>query len=399
MRPANIFVVYRKELTDALRDRRTLFTTFIFPLVIFPLMSVGLGEVMESSVRRIRTDTARIALAGEEHAPELAARLRSHQGFEVAPAPDDFKQQITDMKLRAVVEFPAGFEAALAAGQSVAPIAIHYYSAEPRSQAAVRRVEEVLREHRDHVVENRLRAAGIPPAILHPVGTREQNVASAEKVGGLKLAGILPYFIILLSLMGALNPAVDMTAGEKERGTLETILASAVRRSELVLGKFLLVLTASLVTAALALASFAVTMQFSRAYAQELTRGQATSIGFTAVAAVFLLVLPLAVLFAGVMLSLALSARSFKEAQGYTGPVILLAILPAAMAMMPGVELNAKLALVPVVNVSLLAKEIFAGNYPWSLIALVFGSTCALAAAALFVAVRQFHREEVLFRS
>jgi len=399
MRLGNIAIIYRKELIDAVRDRRTLFATLVFPVVLFPLMSVGLGEVMESSVKRIRTDTARIALLGEEHAPALAARLRDHEGFEMVAAAEDFKRQITDKKLRAVVEFPSGFDAALAAGESPAPVKVYFYSAEPRSQAALRRLEEALREHRDQVVEQRLSVAGIPPAILHPVESRDQNVASAEKVGGLKLAGLLPYFIILLTLVGALNPAIDMTAGEKERGTLETILASAVRRTELVAGKFLLVLTASLVTSALALASFAFTMQFSRAYAEEMTRGQATSISLVAVAAVFFLVLPLAVLFAGVMLSLALSARSFKEAQGYTGPVIFLAIIPAAMALMPGVELNLRLALVPVVNVSLLAKEIFAGSYPWNSIAVVFLSTCVYAAAALFVAVRQFHREEVLFRS
>jgi sodium transport system permease protein len=194
----------------------------------------------------------------------------------------------------------------------------------------------------------------------------------------MKLAGMLPYFIILLTLTGAINVATDLTAGEKERGTLETILATAVGRSELVLGKFLLVLLFSLVTSSLALASFSFTMQFARSYTQEMTRGHAYSISLTAVAAVFLLVLPLAVFFAGVMLSLALFARSFKEAQSYVGPVILMSILPAAMAMMPGVEFNAKLALLPVVNVSLMAREIFTGNFPGAWLRWSSGSTASM---------------------
>ncbi|HXE75779.1 MAG TPA: ABC transporter permease [Candidatus Xenobia bacterium] len=402
MKLAHAIIVFRKELTDALRDRRNVFAVLIFPVVVFPLLSVGFGEVAESSVKKLRTQKASLMLIGAEHAPGLAEKLRTHEGFEVIPYSPDYARQIGDKKLRVALEIPSDFERQVkgeAGGEALPSLRIYYYSAEPRSEAAARRLEEVLRDYRDMIVEQRVTARGLPAALLHPVEARAQNVASAEKVGGLKLAGMLPYFIILLTLTGAVNVATDLTAGEKERGTLETILSTAVGRSELVLGKFLLVLLSSLVTSALALASFSFTMQFAKSYTQEMTRGHAYSISLTAVAAVFLLVLPLAVFFAGVMLSLALFARSFKEAQGYVGPVILLSILPAAMALMPGVEFSAKLALLPVVNVSLLAREIFTGSFPWGLIGLVFGVNCVYAAAALFVAVRQFHREEVLFRA
>ncbi len=399
MKLANAIIVFRKELTDAVRDRRNIFAILIFPVVVFPLLSVGIGEVAESSVQKLRTQKASLMLIGQEHAPRLAEKLRAHEGFEVVPYAADYARQISDKKLRAALEFPPGFEAERPAGADAASVKIYYYSAEPRSETAARRLEEALRDYRDTVVEERVTARGLAPALLHPVVTRQENVASAEKVGGMKLAGMLPYFIILLTLTGAINVATDLTAGEKERGTLETILATAVGRSELVLGKFLLVLLSSLVTSSLALVSFSFTMQFAKSYTQEMTRGHAYGISLTAVAAVFLLKLPLAVFFAGVMLSLALFARSFKEAQSYVGPVILMSIIPAAMAMMPGVEFNAKLALLPVVNVSLMAREIFSGNFPWGLIALVFGVNCVYAAAALFVAVRQFHREEVLFRA
>ena len=129
------------------------------------------------------------------------------------------------------------------------------------------------------------------------------------------------------------------------------------------------------------------------------TKGMAFVISGKAIAAVFFMVLPLAVLFSGALLAISLLAKSYKEAQSYVQPLIIVVILPAIVALLPGVELNPKLALVPVLNVSLVSKEILTGNYPWGLIGLIFGSSSLYAAAALFVAVRAFQRESVLFRT
>jgi len=116
-------------------------------------------------------------------------------------------------------------------------------------------------------------------------------------------------------------------------------------------------------------------------------------------AAVLFLVLPLGIVFSAVLLTVALAARSYREAQTYTMPLIFVVLLPAMASLLPGVELNARLALVPVLNVSLASKEILAGNYPWAMISLIFLSTCVYGAAALYMAYRQFQRESVLFRT
>jgi sodium transport system permease protein len=118
-----------------------------------------------------------------------------------------------------------------------------------------------------------------------------------------------------------------------------------------------------------------------------------------AMTAVFLLVLPLAVFFAAALLAISLYARNYKEAQSYIGPMMFLVIFPAMGSFIPGVELNAGMALIPVLNISLLARELFAGQYPWNLIAVIFFSTSLYAAAAIYFAVRQFQREEVIFRA
>jgi len=400
MRWRQVLIVYRKELLDMLRDRRTIFSMVIFPLVIFPLMSVGFNSLAEKSVKKVKQQVSLIMLLGEENAPALAKKLRETTGIEVVPASPDYARQITDKKVRAAVEFPAGFEAAIVAEAAEPPkVVIYHYEAELRSGSAARRIEEVLRGYRDEAVAARLASRGMSPAMLKPVEAKRQNVAAAEKVGGERLAAMVSYFLVIIILSGASHPALDLTAGEKERGTMETILASPVGRRELVTGKFLLVLTASAVTAVLSLFSFGVSMTLAPSYMQDMTRGYGFAVSAKSVFAVMLVILPLAVLFAAALMAIAIFAKNYKEAQSYLGPLMIAAIMPAVISMLPGVELGPKLALIPILNVGLVTRELLTGNYPWGMIAVVFISTCVYAAMALSAAITMFQKEEVLFRA
>jgi sodium transport system permease protein len=396
MRPGIIGTVYRKELRDTLRDRRTLISMFVIPILLFPVLTAGFGALAAFLLQKAQQEGSNIMLLGAEHAPVLAEMLRQTEGLNVVPPSDDYVQQINDKKVRAAVEFPPGFETQLRDNAEPAPVLkIFYYQGELRSRIAVQSIRRVTNDYRDELIEQRLTREGLSAELLTPFQPEEENVASAEKVGGNLAGTILPYFIIILCMTGAIYPAMDLTAGEKERGTIETILASPVGRAELVLGKFLLVFTASVITAVLALSSFAVTLTLAGGFLQRMSsRDLPFAISIKSVAAVFIMILPLAVLFSAALIAIALLAKTSKGAQSYVQPLVLVVILPAIASMLPP-----KLALVPILNVSLVSKEIFTGNYQWSLIALIFGSSCVYAAAALFVAVRQFHREEVLFRT
>ena len=205
-----------------------------------------------------------------------------------------------------------------------------------------------------------------------------------------------------MCLTGAMYPAMDLTAGEKERNTMETILSSPISRTHLVLGKFLLVLTASLATAALSVTSMGLSswvIQQLQSAAAPGESGLQIKIGLTAVLSVFVVALPLAVLFSAALLTISLFAKSYKEAQSYLSPLMVVVIVPAIAAILPGVELTPRLSLIPILNVSLLCKDLVAGTYHWNAIALIFLSTCIYAAAAIFIAIKMFQRESVLFRS
>jgi len=256
---------------------------------------------------------------------------------------------------------------------------------------------------RDTTVRERLTVRGVPVSVLKPFSIQRQNVAPPARVTGSLLGGLVPYFIIVLCLTGAMYPALDVTAGEKERGTMETILCCPVARTSLVLGKFLMVLTASIGTVILALLSLTGTFLFAKHVgAQSLPRAaleSITTLDPAGLAGVFLMLLPVAVMLSALLLMIGLFAKNFREAQSYAGPLMLMAIVPAIVAALPGVELNYGLALVPLVNACLASKEMMTGTWHWNYLALIFASASLYAAAALAAAVWLFHREEVLFRS
>jgi len=406
----DIKLVYLKELKDTLRDRRAIISMIVVPIVIIPVMMFGFSAAMIKTVKKAESETPTVMILGGEDSPVIVGKLRELKTIKVVPASDDYAAQISDKKLRAAVEIPRGFDSTV--GTADTPeVRIYNYDKEIRSELAARAVDRFFRELRDTNVKEAIVARGLPANFVTPFNIQTRNVAPPEKVGGNLFGGFVPYIFIILSLTGAMYPAIDLTAGEKERGTMETILCSPVGRLDLVLGKFLLVMTASLGTIGFTLLSMAGSFMIGgpiigrMAGAGTANAGGAAaggglpfSIDPAGVLAVFSLVIPVAVFFAGLLLAIALFAKSYKEAQTYVSPIMILAIVPAIAGFLPGVEMNVRLALVPVLNICLVSKEILSGVYNPTHIAIVFGSMCTYAAAALAFCVAMFKRESVLFR-
>ena len=400
----NIGIVYRKELTEALRDRRTLITTFLVPLLLIPVLGAGFTGVMSAVIGNAKKEKPRIMIVGGEDSPGVVEALRKNPKINVVPTSEDWKELVVEKKIRAAVEIPPGFQADLSKGQAKT-VKINVYGGELKSEFAAANIESLLKEYRDSVAMERLMANHLPAELLKTFDVKRQNIAPPEKEAGAILGGIIAYMLILMCLNGARHPAIDLTAGEKERGTMETILSSPVSRTHLVLGKFLLVMTASLITAVLLMVSVSVSsaaLQKSGALNQMVDESEPVpqlSLGPAAVASVIIMAVPLSVLFSAGLFTIALFAKSHKEAQSYIAPLMFLVVIPAVSAMLPGVELTPKLAIVPLLNVSLLCKELVTGEYHWNFIILIFLSTCVYAAGALYLAVKMFQRESVLFRS
>jgi sodium transport system permease protein len=396
-----ISVVYRKELTEWLRDRRTLISTVLVPLLAFPILMVGITALATVMIGNAQKEVPKIMILGGDDSPQLLERLHNLDKLAIVPYADNWKDQISNKEIRAAVDIPKGFQKAVAGG-TAPTVNIYYYEGELKSSFGANHLQTAIEEYRDSVVKDRLAANNLPASVLSPFEIKQQNVAPPEKVGGASIGGFIGYAVILLCLTGAMYPAIDLTAGEKERGTIETILSSPISRFDLVMGKFLLVFSASLVSAILSVTSMGISFAIlGHSHLMQSSGGQSLNLnlGLLSVVAVFFMALPLAVLFSAVLMTIALFAKTYKEAQSYLTPLTFLVVIPAVASVMPGVELTPQLALIPVLNTSLVCKEIITGTYHWNSILLIFSSTCVYAAAAIFVAVKMFQREDVLFRS
>lgn len=410
---SNIVTVYLKELKDSLRDRRTLMSTIIIPTLVMPVLTFGMGKVMSTVLARAQEEIPTVAILGGADSPAVVAALKRSPKLRVVPTPADWRQAISDKKLRAAVELPAGFEAGLKAGGAPA-VHVYNYSGELKSDLGARAVERFLTDLREQTVAERLNERGLPKTMARPFEFQRENVAPPEKVGGNLFGGIVPYLIIILCFSGAMYPAMDLTAGEKERGTMETLLCSPVARGDIVFGKFLMVLTGSLSAMCFMLLSMGTTAAIGGSLMMSggsTVKVGAVAAGKTAAAGVMptvdplgllgvlAMVFPVAVMFAAAAFTIALFAKSYKEAQSYLAPMMIVVIMPAVIGMLPGIDLNARLALVPLLNLSLVCKEMLSGVWHWNYIALIFGSSCVYAGIALTLAVRMFKREDVIFRT
>lgn len=406
----SISTVYVKELRDMLRDKRTIKSMIIIPMIVMPVLTFGFGKIATTIFSKARQEVATIMISGGGDSPAVVAALKAEKKLRVVPLAEDWKQQISEKKVRAVVQLPPRFEADIQAGGAAGGVVIYHYDGEMKSGFAAGQLENFFHTWSEKTVQDRLKTRGLPETLVQPFETKRENVAPPEKVGGNALGGIVPYIIIILCFTGAMYPAMDLTAGEKERGTMETLLCSPVSRVDIVLGKFLMVLTSSLSAMILSVTSMAVSFAVGGSLLGGGKAATAAAAGKGAgeammmidpfgIFGVLAMVLPVAVLFSAVLLTVSLFAKSFKEAQSYVGPMVFIVLLPAMIGMLPGIDLNVRLALVPILNLSLICKEMLSGVWHWDLIAIIFGSTCVYAGLALAWCVRMFNREDVIFRA
>jgi sodium transport system permease protein len=397
-----IQTIYGKEMRDSLRDYRTIISMVVIPTLGIPLLIFGICAMMLMTVAKARSEVPRVMIIGANTSSNVLSALRASGAFRFVPATGDFTNQIVQKQVRAAVSLPPDFDAMIRRGEK-AQVSIYVYETDVGSEVAAEKLNAFFRNLSDRTVRERLKSRNIQVDILEPFAIQRENVAPPAQIAGSMIGGFLPYIFIVMCFLGAMYPAIDVTAGEKERGTMETILCCPVARINLVLGKFLAVFTISIATVILSLSSLCATFElgiklFARSLPPQLMLSVST-IDITGLAGVFVMLLPVAVMLSALMLMVGLFSKSFREAQSYAGPLMMMLILPTLPAILPGTELTSKLALVPLMNVSLACREMLGGIWHWNYILLIFGSACVYAGLALAATVRMFHREGVIFRS
>ena len=389
MNARTVQTIYRKEMTELLRDRRTLISMVVVPLAAISLLFTVMNFFIGETERKAETEAMSIAVAAPPSTPGLADALAAG-GFTVKVRPD-LRAAVDKKEAAAALE-----EATGATGEP--EIRIIHDRTRPASDVSADKLRALLDDLKDARIRKSLAGSGMSEKILTPFSVTRVNIAGLKKMAGFALGGMIGYLVILLMFSGCMYPAIDMTAGEKERRTLEILLASPAGRDEIVLGKIMAATTASFTTAVLTVVSLLVSFRYGFTGSKMGAFIGAANVQLRDVLLVLVAVMPTAITAASIMIAIALFAKSFKEGQSYLTPVMMLVVFPAVLGMLPGAAQNPVLALLPVFNVSQLIKAIFLGESTAAGFLLTFGTNLAYAAIAFFVAVRIFQRESVLFR-
>jgi sodium transport system permease protein len=426
MKWVNVKLIFQREVRDQLRDRRTLFMIAVLPILLYPLM----GMVLLQFAQFIQAHPSKIMVLGMQHLPSQPALFvgdgivpdlspEHEQLIEIVvddtpvvrldDAAAVANQELYAGAIDAVIFFPANFAEQLASNQQTPSEQtldpeIFYDSASDRSRMAADRMRDVLDVWRARLVEQYLRVRRIPVSAARPFDISNNDVAMESNRRAAIWSKILPFVVIVWSLTGAFYPAIDLCAGEKERGTLETLLSSPAERREIVWGKLLTTMLFSVTTALLNLVSMTVTGVFliSRL---DLGNNMAKLVSFGApplstMGWLVLSLIPLSAMFSALSLALAALARSTKEGQYYLMPLFLITVPLAILPMMPTTEISIGNSLVPVTGIMLLLRVLMEGDYLLAVkyavpVLVVTGFCCLLA---IRWAVNQFNDESVLFR-
>ena len=371
MNPKHVFLTFGKELREALRDRRTLAIMILLPLVVYPLLSMLAAQVATGREKQREERPSTIAFAGSSPARDaLAAQVRASPTLFVL-LPEGATADVESGRLDLLIEFDA---------LDASKLAVIYDASRDESRAADERLGEIL-------------AKSLPEGCAPRFSALRRSLAPQARMGGYLLSKALPLFVVLMVLLGAFYPAIDVTAGERERGTLETVLCSPIRRVDLMLGKVLAVATLASITGVLNLASMAITlMQILRLAAQSFV----VDVPWGHALLSSLVIFPAALLFAAAFVALGATARTFKEAQTLLLPVYFLTVAPAMAGAIGEYHLAGVAAWIPGMNITLLARDLLVGRATWSGGLATLASTLLLSAAALMAAARIYDSERLV---
>jgi sodium transport system permease protein len=384
----SIKIIYLKEMLDLLRDRRALISIVVVPLVMWPLLSTGVSFFFSRSAKRAQEQQFRLALKEDVSLAGIAGSLEQ-AGFQIQTS-DDPRQAVENKVADMGVEVlgPAN------------DISVKIYAdlSQLERQIASGRIERALDQLKTNQIKTELERAGISERILTPFSLEKINTAPPQKMSGVIIGALLGYLIVISMITGGMYPGIDLTAGEKERRTIEMLLSSPATREEIVLGKILAVITLTLITSALSVMSLGLSFYFAKRVG---AAGLFSSILIdrTTLLLIGAVIIPTAIMFSAIIIAIATLAKSYKEAQSYLTPLIIVAIFPAMVSFLPGIKLNAGLALIPIVNFSQLIKELILGDWSWIGFTLTLSSTIVYAGVAFWIAVRVFKNERILFRT
>lgn len=387
-------ILLGKELLDVARDRRTLVLTILIPVLLYPGILLLMGAIIAAGQARLKNEPLTVAIVGDATTKLLASSPPPPKTTFKPMTRAEAEALLKDQKIAAAVQAPDDVEEKLSTGRQ-AIVTVLYTKRFDRSMEGLDRVRPILEALNKKTLSLRLDELKLEAGFVQPVKTDAVDLDFQKDLGPLIASRLLPIILLTMLILGALYPSVDLTAGEKERGTLETLLVAAVRPVDVMAAKYVTVAVVAVLTALANLAAMGVT--FGLGISLGGPQNTTFSLTLSQVGVMLICLVPAALLLSGVSLAVSSTARTFKEGQTLMTPVMLGCIAPALISQMPGIELNAVTALIPLLNVALLIKAAVLGTAKPLEVGLTAASISVFAILAVRVAASAFNSEVFRF--
>ncbi|WP_144391367.1 ABC transporter permease [Pleionea sediminis] len=401
--------IYKKEFLELVRDRRTLIFAILLPTIIMPAIFGGVIFVADKVNKKAQNEELTYIIQNADAMPDIVKELEKQDKFKHMSVDDidtltadDIKAKVQSGEFKFALILPKQGLSNLAQGKQ-ATVELHFNNASVTNKIyqRVKSAIDVLNEkHQGQLLAKFNISKDQLSGLMNPIDIKRVNTADNREDIGEKIGGLLPYVLMILILTGAMYPALDLGVGEKERGTLETLLLTPVSRTQIVLSKFLVIFSTGFLTVFLTLASLVIWSLIAlNVLAIGVLDKLTQIIALSDVLLVFLMLAPVAAIFASLLLCASIYAKNFKEAQNYMSPIMMFSFIPIIFSILPGVQLDNTWAWVPLTNVALAIKEIVKGTIDYGMMGIIFLSTTIMAGILLYFCNLWFNRESVLFRS
>ena len=389
--------LFKKEILELSRDRKTLLFLIAMPTLIIPMLIIVVGGIAGFVTQQTLSQPLRIAIVGEDPNYQLAQLINAQPRLQKVNLPhaSEQLQAIKQDKLDLILNIETNPD-----GQQVWRLV---FSGIEIRERATKSLNQMAESYKQQVVTTAMNGLGVSEqqqqAWLNPLLIDYQDIADERENIGAKIGGLIPYLVLITALTGAMYPAIDIGVGEKERGSLETLMIAPLSVTEMVLAKIAVIFSTSVLAALLTISSIllwggAAMLLLDSSVLQKtiapLLSGD--------LVLMMLLILPVSLLYAASMMALSFYSRSMKEAQNYQGYLTFIPILPIMLANLPGLELSWGWALVPLANIAMAMKELAKGTMDWGLYLFIWGYSLLLVAMITRACVHWCRREEVLFR-
>ncbi|GAA0122529.1 MAG: ABC transporter permease [Clostridium argentinense] len=394
-----ISIVFKKELLDIFRDKKTLMISILIPLLLFPVMFTLIGKGISKNTTEVM-ENLEIAIVdkGNSNIREFIKSQKNVTIIESANIKDDIKNG----KIKLAIEIPENFEEKIK-NEEISNIIVSYDDVSQSSNVTLGAVKDIIEEYSKEIVSERLKAKNIDQSILTPIQINENKIGEKDD-GGTKimLSILLPFLLVMYCVSGPIPAATDLGAGEKERGTLEPLLTTQAGRMSLLYGKFLAITVLGMLTTAASLGGLLISFNMSSKYfaGSDVNAPLNFSLDIKVIIIIFILAVLTTMVFGALELAISIYARSFKEAQTYMTPLTIIAIIPAYATYMLDVKSIANFYFhIPLANIICILKELISGVYNIQHIAITLVWTIIYVLSSLLIARYMFMKEEVIFRT